>query len=149
MSIQRDFLIYRFAQIEKVWFCSLVKDNDNYYNNLLKILWIVIIIMMIIITFLKTLWKRTNCTLQFFKTYSKLLSYDFIWKNVFNPFPNKPWFLRVCSISLLKTLWEKDKLLVTSNLSFSHSVFYPFEKLFVIFIKFEIVVCGPFEFGKV
>ena len=22
----------------------------------------------------------------------------------FNPFPNKPWFLRVCSISLLKTL---------------------------------------------
>ena len=30
-----------------------------------------------------------------------------------NPFPNKPWFLRVCSISLLKTLWEKEKLLVT------------------------------------
>ena len=26
----------------------------------------------------------------------------------------------------LKTLWEKEKLLVTSNLSFSHSVFYPF-----------------------
>ena len=21
-----------------------------------------------------------------------------------NPFPNKPWFLRVCSVSLLKTL---------------------------------------------
>ena len=37
-----------------------------------------------------------------------------------NPFPNKPWFLRVCSISLLKTLWEKEKLLVTSNFSFSH-----------------------------
>ena len=46
----------------------------------------------------------------------------------FNPFPNKPWFLRVCSTSLLKTLWEKDKLLVKSNLSFSHSVFYPFGK---------------------
>ena len=43
-----------------------------------------------------------------------------------NPFPNKPWFLRVCSASLLKTLWEKDELLVTSNSSFSHSVFYPF-----------------------
>ena len=25
--------------------------------------------------------------------------------------------------SWLKTLWEKDKLLITSNLSFSHSVF--------------------------
>ena len=43
-----------------------------------------------------------------------------------NPFPNKPWFLRVCSTSLLKTLWEKEKLLVTSNFSFSHSVFYLF-----------------------
>ena len=39
-----------------------------------------------------------------------------------NPFPNKPWFLRVCSISLLKTLWEKEKLLVTSNFSFSQCV---------------------------
>ena len=43
-----------------------------------------------------------------------------------NPFPNKPWFLRVYIISVLKTLWEKEKLLVTSNFSFSHSVFYPF-----------------------
>ena len=40
-----------------------------------------------------------------------------------NSFPNKSWFLRVCSGSLLKTLWEKEKLLVTSNFSFSHSVF--------------------------
>ena len=43
-----------------------------------------------------------------------------------NPFPNKPWFLRVCNTSLLKTLWEKEKLLVMSNFSFSHSVFYLF-----------------------
>ena len=35
-----------------------------------------------------------------------------------NPFPNKPWFLHVCSISLLKILREKEKLLVTSNFSF-------------------------------
>ena len=56
---------------------------------------------------------------------------------VFNPFPNKPWFLRVCSISLLKTLREKEKLLVTSNFSFSHSVFYPFRKLSAIFIQFR------------
>ena len=39
------------------------------------------------------------------------------------PFPNKPLILRVCSGSLLKTLWEKEKLLVTSNFSFSHSFF--------------------------
>ena len=66
-----------------------------------------------------------------------------------NPFPNKPWFLRVCSTSLLKTLWEKEKLLVTSNFSFSHSVFYPFGKLSLIFIQFEIVVCRLFQFGPV
>ena len=56
-------------------------------------------------------------------------------------FPNKPWFLRVCSKSLLKALWEKEKLLVMSNFSFSCSVFYPFGKLSAIFIKFKIVVC--------
>ena len=27
--------------------------------------------------------------------------------------------------AFLKTLWEKEKLFVTSNFSFSHSVFYP------------------------
>ena len=63
----------------------------------------------------------------------------------FNLFPNKPWFLRVCSARLLKTLREKEKLLVTSNFSFSHSVFYPFGKLSAIFIKFEIVVCKLFQ----
>ena len=45
--------------------------------------------------------------------------------NMFNPFPNKPWFLCVCNTGLWKTLWEKEKLLVTSNFSFSHSVFLP------------------------
>ena len=68
--------------------------------------------------------------------------------NYLNPFPNKPGFLRVCSTSLLKTLWEKEKLLVTSNFSFSHSVFYPFEELFSIFVKFEIIVCKLFHFWK-
>ena len=60
---------------------------------------------------------------------------------LFSPFQNKPWFLRICSTSLLKTLWETEKLLVTSNFSFPHSVFYPSEELSVIVIKFEIVVC--------
>ena len=69
--------------------------------------------------------------------------------HAFNPFPNKPWVLRVYSISLLKTLWEKEKLLTTSNFSFSHSVFYPFEDLSAIFFKFEIVVSKLFQFGRV
>ena len=41
-----------------------------------------------------------------------------------------PGFLHVCSASLLKTLWEKEKLLVKSNFSFSHSPFYLFEATF-------------------
>ena len=32
----------------------------------------------------------------------------------------------VSVVEVLKTLWEKEKLLVTSNFSFSLSVFYPF-----------------------
>ena len=69
--------------------------------------------------------------------------------NLFNPFPNKPWFLYVCRTGLSKTLREKEKLLVTSNFSFSHSVFYQFRELSAIFIKFRIVVCRLFQFGRV
>ena len=74
-----------------------------------------------------------------------------IWTFYFlvNLFQNKPWFLHVCSKSHLKTLWEKEKLLVTSNFSFSHNVFYPFGKLSAIFIKCEIVVCKVFQFQRV
>ena len=60
-----------------------------------------------------------------------------------------PGFLRVCSASLLKTLSVKEKLLVMSNFSFSHSVFYPFRELSAIFIKFKIVLCILFQFGGV
>ena len=70
-------------------------------------------------------------------------------QTLFNPFPNKPWFLRVCNPSVLKTQWEKEKLLVTSNFSFFHSVFYPLGELSAIFIKFEILDCKHFEIGKV
>ena len=49
----------------------------------------------------------------------------------------------------LKTLWEKEKLLIMSNFSFSHSVFYLFGELTSIFIKSEIVVSKLFQFGKV
>ena len=41
----------------------------------------------------------------------------------FNPFPHNDTFWHHWETSLLKTLWEKEKLLVASNFSFSHSVF--------------------------
>ena len=68
-----------------------------------------------------------------------------VFKKLLNSFPNKLWFLCVCSISLLKTLWEKEKSLVTSNFFFSRSVFYPFGEDSAICIKFEIVVSDSFS----
>ena len=63
--------------------------------------------------------------------------------------PNKSWFFRVCSTNLLKTVCAKEKLLIMSNFSFPHNVFYLFGELFAIFFKFEIVVCSVVRFGRV
>ena len=49
-----------------------------------------------------------------------------IYRPQINPFPNKPCFLHVYCTSLLKILWVKEKLLIMSNFSFSHGVFYLF-----------------------
>ena len=46
-----------------------------------------------------------------------------------------PCFYMSAVQGLLKTLQEKEKLSVTSNFSFSRSVFYPFGKLSTIFYK--------------
>ena len=43
----------------------------------------------------------------------------------------------VCNTSLLETLWEKEKLLVTSNFSFSLRVFYPFLPIWTTFCHFH------------
>jgi hypothetical protein len=48
-------------------------------------------------------------------------------KKDFNPFPHNDTILRPWETSLLKTPWEKEKLLVTSNFSFTHRVFYLFK----------------------
>ena len=50
------------------------------------------------------------------------------YTSLYNCFPNNSWFLRVCIRGLLKTQWEKEKLLVMSNFSFSHSVSTLFQK---------------------
>ena len=48
------------------------------------------------------------------------------WETVggINPSLHRYSFWCINNSQLLKTLWEKEKLLVTSNFSFSHSVFY-------------------------
>ena len=75
--------------------------------------------------------------------------FDRVENFAFKSFPNKPWFLHGCSTSLIKSQLEKEELLITSNFFFSHSVFYLFEELSAIFVKYEIVVCKLIEFGRV
>ena len=56
-------------------------------------------------------------------------------------------------VSEVQAFWKhcgkKRNLLVTSNFSFSHTVFYPFEELSAIFLKCKIVVCKIFWFERV
>ena len=56
-------------------------------------------------------------------------------------------------MSAVQSFWkhrEKEELLVTSNFSFSHSVFFTFfGELSAIFIKYEIVVYNLLQFGRV
>ena len=81
--------------------------------------------------------------MDFYKSMKSILNKKCLLKGRqcnLNPFPNNHLFLCVCSMILLKTLWEKDKLLQESSVSFSHSVFYLFEELNAIFIEVQIVV---------
>ena len=50
---------------------------------------------------------------------------NWFWIVRTNPFPHNDAFWSPWETSLLKTLWEKEKLLVTRNFFFSPSVFYP------------------------
>ena len=47
--------------------------------------------------------------------------------------------------SLGSKLWEKEKLLVTSNFSFSHSFFYQFGELSAIFLKLKLSSANSFS----
>ena len=51
--------------------------------------------------------------------------------------------------SLLKTLCEKEKILVTSIFSFSHNVFYPCKDKFQFLSHIYFVICKCFQFEQV
>ena len=56
-----------------------------------------------------------------------------------------PYFY-VSAVQVLKTLWEKEKLLMTSNFSFSHSVSTFLRVFFSIFIKYKIFASKLYQF---
>ena len=89
-----------------------------------------------------------NSKLSSANSFSSGMSYILCHLGKGYSFLNKPWFLHVCSTSLLKTLGEQEKLLI-SNFSFSPSVIYMFRESSAIFIKTEIVICKLFHFGRV
>ena len=92
--------------------------------------------------------KRRKYWLPAFSPFPQCFSKGFFFPGSLTLSQTSPGFY-VSVVQVLKTLWEMEKLLVTSNFSFSHSVFYPSGDLSAIFIKFEIVVCKLFQFGRV
>ena len=89
-----------------------------------------------------TIINTTPCMVHSSSLYRKLhtdvLTLTAMNKLTLNLFPNKPLFLRVCSLSLLRAIS-----------SFPTVIFYPFGKLSAIFIKFKTVVYKPFQFGRI
>ena len=69
-------------------------------------------------------------------------------KRSLNPSPHNDDFWRPGGKSLLKTLWEKKKMLVSSIFFFSRNVFHPMEDNFYVFSNVQFVVCKCFQFGQ-
>ena len=69
--------------------------------------------------------------------------------NLNQPFPEQALVFMCLQYKSFWKHWEKEKLLVTSNFSFSHSVFYLSGELPDVFINFKIVDCKFFELGSV
>ena len=79
------------------------------------------------INFIQFLVERKEKIASIIFSFSRVFSPPkVLFPKVVNSFSSKRWFLRIYHASLLKTLWEKEKLLVMSNFSFFHCVFYPF-----------------------
>ena len=65
------------------------------------------------------------------------------------PFPKEALVFMCLQFKFFENTLEKEKLLLTNNFSFSHSVFYPFGEVSIIFVEFEIVICKLFQLKRV
>ena len=71
-------------------------------------------------------------------------------ENDINPFPNTPWFLCVCSPSLLKTLWGKGEIARKEQFLLFPTVFSACLENFLPFSSnSKIVFCKLFQFGSI
>ena len=65
------------------------------------------------------------------------------------PFPKQALFFTCLQYKSFENTAGKGEIACNEQFLLSHGVFYPFEQLSSIFIKFEIVVCRLFQFGTV
>ena len=114
----------------------------------------------------RSLWPSSTSTIKpelFQKVYLLFCAFKLPWKTNMTYFSHplqKTWQKITLTIwltlsqtspgfyvSAVQVIWKhcgKRRKLITSNFSFSHSVFYTFGELSAIFIEFEIVVCKLF-----
>ena len=79
---------------------------------------------------------------------SLLAWYNALWKCFYAPVYLRALVFTCLRYRSFKNTVEKEEIAPNENFSFSHSLFYPSEELSPILIKFEIVVCKIFLFGK-
>ena len=100
--------------------------------------------------------KRRNCLLRAISPFPTMLSKGLfpeaskgviVWAWV-NLLQHSPGFCDLVKLDL-KTLWEKEKFLVTSIFSFSHSVFYTIKERNHHFSNIKFVILKCFHFGLV
>ena len=63
-------------------------------------------------------------------------------------FETNTWFY-MTAVKVFWKVWGKEEIAGNKHFLVFSKVFYPFQKLSTIYIKFEIVVCKLFQFGKV
>ena len=104
----------------KVCYAFLLREQgfSKKKNNHLKYMYIKLVVC--------KLMDECNNILSAYIMYAKSSYWYLFCIMFFNPFPHNDTVWRPRETSFLKTLWEKETLLVTNNVSFSHSVFYPF-----------------------
>ena len=87
--------------------------------------------------------KRRNCSFWAISTFVTVFkkpsaaeaSESVYMRERVNPCPHTDAFWHLCSRQLYKTLWQKEKLLTTSNFSFCHNVFNSFSVFIPTFIE--------------
>ena len=118
-----------------IW--CLHDENCDFYKAPIIVMGIVLII---VVTTSSLQFDVINFCLGF---YSMSTVFQF-----FNPFPHNDTFWHPWETSLLKTLWEKEKLLVTSSCSFPTMFSTVSKTEIIIFVSFDLSSANAFDLDQ-